>query len=95
MVDMLNEGSIDRGFGGGQGFGVRKRNQDNLFPRISQELGCERWASSSIDRALVRNPHDEGIPITAEKIATLVKAANVPVEPYWPGLFTKLAKKKN
>ncbi|CAN6684663.1 unnamed protein product [Malus baccata var. baccata] len=42
-----------------------------------------------------RNPHDEGIPITAEKIATLVKPANVPVEPYWSGLFTKLAKKKN
>uniref|UniRef100_A0A0D9X3U7 60S acidic ribosomal protein P1 n=1 Tax=Leersia perrieri TaxID=77586 RepID=A0A0D9X3U7_9ORYZ len=34
--------------------------------------------------------HDDGIPITAEKIATLVKAANIKVEAYWPALFAKL-----
>ncbi|XP_060167739.1 large ribosomal subunit protein P1-like [Lycium barbarum] len=39
--------------------------------------------------------HDEDIPITAEKISTLVKAANVTVEPYWPLLFSKLAEKRN
>ncbi|GJR30342.1 60S acidic ribosomal protein P1-like protein [Tanacetum coccineum] len=38
---------------------------------------------------------DDGIPITSEKIATLLKAANVSVESYWPGLFAKLAEKKN
>ncbi|KAI3504273.1 hypothetical protein L1887_32822 [Cichorium endivia] len=38
---------------------------------------------------------DDGIPITAEKIATLCKAANVSFESYWPGLFAKLAEKKN
>ncbi|XP_059456999.1 large ribosomal subunit protein P1-like [Corylus avellana] len=38
---------------------------------------------------------DDGIPITAEKIATLVKAANVTVESYWPSLFAKLAEKRN
>ncbi|KAJ0816773.1 putative ribosomal protein P1/P2 [Helianthus annuus] len=38
---------------------------------------------------------DDGIPITAEKIATLLKAANVECESYWPGLFAKLAEKKN
>ncbi|GMI73672.1 hypothetical protein like AT5G24510 [Hibiscus trionum] len=37
--------------------------------------------------------HDDGIPITAEKIATLVKAANVTVESYWPSLFAKLFEK--
>ncbi|KAL8516756.1 hypothetical protein ACS0TY_015135 [Phlomoides rotata] len=39
--------------------------------------------------------HDEGISVTAEKIATLVKAANVPVESYWPGLFAKLCEKSD
>ncbi|GMN44310.1 hypothetical protein TIFTF001_013516 [Ficus carica] len=39
--------------------------------------------------------HDDGIPITAEKISTLVKSANVTVEAYWPSLFAKLAEKRN
>ncbi|XP_059281684.1 large ribosomal subunit protein P1-like [Lycium ferocissimum] len=39
--------------------------------------------------------NNEGIPITAEKISTLVKVANVTVEPYWPLLFAKLAEKRN
>ncbi|XWS46302.1 hypothetical protein CRYUN_Cryun14cG0054100 [Craigia yunnanensis] len=39
--------------------------------------------------------HDDGIAITAEKIATIVKAANVSVESYWPSLFAKLFEKCN
>ncbi|CAI5931131.1 unnamed protein product, partial [Closterium sp. NIES-64] len=39
--------------------------------------------------------HDDGIPITADKIATLVKAANVNVEAYWPTLFAKLLEKRS
>jgi len=33
--------------------------------------------------------HDDGISITADKIATILKAAGVNVEPYWPTLFAK------
>ncbi|KAJ9171578.1 hypothetical protein P3X46_014928 [Hevea brasiliensis] len=39
--------------------------------------------------------YDDGIPITAEKIAQLVKAANVKVESYWPSLFAKLLATRN
>ncbi|KAK4326119.1 hypothetical protein Pmani_003332 [Petrolisthes manimaculis] len=34
---------------------------------------------------------DDEVPITAEKITTILKAANVNVEPYWPGMFAKAA----
>ena len=39
--------------------------------------------------------HDDSIPITSEKIATLVKAANIKVESYWPALFAKLLEKRS
>lgn len=32
---------------------------------------------------------DDEIAVTAEKISTILKAAGVEVEPYWPGLFAK------
>ncbi|MQM04239.1 hypothetical protein Taro_037034 [Colocasia esculenta] len=39
--------------------------------------------------------YDDGIPITAEKISTLVKAAKVKVDSYWPSLFAKLLEKRS
>jgi len=33
--------------------------------------------------------------LQGDKITTLVKAAGVTVEPYWPNLFAKLFEKKN
>jgi ribosomal protein L12E/L44/L45/RPP1/RPP2 len=37
-----------------------------------------------------------GVPVRqAEKIATVVKAANVKVESYWPALFAKLLEKRS
>jgi len=32
---------------------------------------------------------DDEIAVTAEKLQTILKAANVDVESYWPGLFAK------
>ncbi|CAH2262366.1 60S acidic ribosomal protein P1 [Pararge aegeria] len=32
---------------------------------------------------------DDDVAVTGEKISTILKAANVDVEPYWPGLFAK------
>ncbi|KZV40948.1 hypothetical protein F511_05193 [Dorcoceras hygrometricum] len=39
--------------------------------------------------------HDDGIAVTAEKIAALVKAGGLTVESYWPSLFAKLCEKRN
>jgi len=32
---------------------------------------------------------DDDVAITGEKIQTILKAASVDVEPYWPGLYAK------
>merc|ERR1711864_52994 len=32
---------------------------------------------------------DDEVTVTPEKITTILKAAGVDVEPYWPGLFSK------
>ncbi|CAG5112730.1 Oidioi.mRNA.OKI2018_I69.chr2.g7693.t1.cds [Oikopleura dioica] len=45
---------------------------------MSAELACTY-------AALILN--DDGVDISGDKIASLLKAANVDVEPFWPGLF--------
>lgn len=47
---------------------------------MSEELAC-------VYAALILQ--DDDVAITAEKLQTILKAANVDVEPYWPGLFAK------
>lgn len=39
--------------------------------------------------------HDDGVEITSEKIASMLAAAGVTVEPYWPSLFAKLCQGKD
>ncbi|KAJ0034608.1 hypothetical protein Pint_24647 [Pistacia integerrima] len=39
--------------------------------------------------------HDDGIVITPEKIATVLKTANLNIESYWPSLFSKLCEKRS
>eukprot|EP00894_Picocystis_sp_ML_P003503 jgi/Pico_ML_1/54020/g4466.t1 len=39
--------------------------------------------------------HDDDVPVTEDKIQAILKAANVEVEPYWPGMFAKLLAKKD
>ncbi|OIW04565.1 hypothetical protein TanjilG_20921 [Lupinus angustifolius] len=39
--------------------------------------------------------HDDNIFVTGDKISSLLKAANVEVEAYWPSLFAKLAEKRS
>lgn len=38
---------------------------------------------------------DDNVPITADKLQALLKAANVSVEPYWPGIFAKAVETLN
>merc|ERR1712071_425097 len=49
--------------------------------KMADELAC-------VNAALVLL--DDDVAITAEKISTILKAADVKVEPYWPGLFAKV-----
>jgi len=39
--------------------------------------------------------HEEGLEISSENISSILKAGNVEVEAYWPGLFAKLCKGKD
>merc|ERR1712188_300364 len=39
--------------------------------------------------------HDDGLEITSEKLAAVIKASGNTVEPYWPMLFAKALKSAN
>ncbi|XP_021767221.1 60S acidic ribosomal protein P1-like [Chenopodium quinoa] len=39
--------------------------------------------------------HDDEVAVTSEKIATLVKAAGIDCESFWPNLFAKLVEKRS
>merc|ERR1712094_16121 len=54
--------------------------------KMSAELACTY-------AALILN--DDGIDITGDKISTILKAAKVDCEPFWPGLFAGALKDVN
>merc|ERR1711976_171487 len=58
----------------------------DFYSKISAELACTY-------AALILN--DDGIDITGDKIATILKAAKVDCEPFWPGLFAGALKDVN
>jgi len=39
--------------------------------------------------------HDDHVPITAERLNTLISAANVTIQPFWPSLFARVLEKRN
>merc|ERR1712037_420885 len=55
-------------------------------PKMSAELACTY-------AALILS--DDGVDISGDKIASLLKAANVEVEPFWPRLFAGALKNCN
>merc|ERR1712007_264738 len=60
--------------------GDLKKNKFHQKQKMASELACTY-------AALILQ--DEGMDITADNMQTLCKAANVAVEPFWPGLFEK------
>ncbi|XP_023551718.1 60S acidic ribosomal protein P1 [Cucurbita pepo subsp. pepo] len=59
---------------------------DATLTMSSSELACA-YAALAL--------YDDGIAITADKIAAVVAAAGLCVESYWPSLFAKLAEKRD
>eukprot|EP01125_Pyxidicula_operculata_P021947 TRINITY_DN8783_c0_g1_i1.p1 TRINITY_DN8783_c0_g1~~TRINITY_DN8783_c0_g1_i1.p1 ORF type:complete len:109 (+),score=40.49 TRINITY_DN8783_c0_g1_i1:453-779(+) len=39
--------------------------------------------------------HDAGLPVTATAMGTLMKAANITVQPFWPALFARVLASRN
>merc|ERR1739848_385140 len=64
------------------------RSIDNLcFVKLTSDTMADVNDLACTYAALILT--DDEVPITGEKIASILKAANVDVEPIWPSLFAK------
>merc|ERR1739848_531301 len=64
------------------------RSIDNLcFVKLTSDTMADVNELACTYAALILT--DDEVPITGEKIASILKAANVDVEPIWPSLFAK------
>merc|ERR1712027_165872 len=64
------------------------RSIDNLcFSKLTSDTMADVNELACTYAALILT--DDEVPITGEKIASILKAANVDVEPIWPSLFAK------
>merc|ERR1711993_86640 len=61
-----------------------------LIKRISEKMSAELACTYA---ALILN--DDDVEITGDKISTILKAANVTFEPFWPSLFAGALKDVN
>merc|ERR1712228_206671 len=64
--------------------------QTDRLNRISEKMSAELACTYA---ALILN--DDDVEITGDKISTILKAANVQFEPFWPSLFAGALKDVN
>merc|ERR1711973_901321 len=72
--------------------------QSRFILSLKQPTSYKMAETSTSELACVYSAlilHDDDVDITADKIQKICAAANVAVEPFWPGLFAKALEGRN